>query len=61
MMSAGELGTQPEHVDDVLDDTLLLCKKWQAMLLMDEADVFLGKRFGGGQGSLERNELVSSE
>lgn len=61
MVSAGELGTEPSQVDGALDQALELCRRWGAMLLLDEADVFLGKRgFGGQEASVLRNELVSS-
>lgn len=61
MMSAGELGSVPGQVEGALDAALSLCRRWKAMLLLDEADVFLGKRFSGGSESIERNELVSSK
>lgn len=61
MASAGELGSAAADVEDALDEALDLCRRWKAMLLLDEADVFLGKRFSGGNESLERNELVSSK
>ena len=56
-MSAGMLGTKPEDVERSLDRALELCRLWNAMLLLDEADVFLGVRTNDG---LARNELVSS-
>ncbi|KUJ21199.1 P-loop containing nucleoside triphosphate hydrolase protein [Mollisia scopiformis] len=55
-VSAGVLGTLPSDVEKTLDDTLELCRLWNAMLLLDEADVFLGARTNEG---LARNELVS--
>ncbi|OCL09532.1 P-loop containing nucleoside triphosphate hydrolase protein [Glonium stellatum] len=55
-MSAGVLGTKPEEVEKSLDRALELCRLWNAMLLLDEADVFLGARTNDG---LARNELVS--
>lgn len=61
MISAGELGSVSADVEAALDDVLDLCRRWKAMLLLDEADVFLGKRFSGGRESIERNELVSSK
>lgn len=61
MISAGELGSVSVQVEKALDRALDLCRRWKAMLLLDEADVFLGKRFGGGNSSIERNELVSSK
>jgi len=57
-MSAGVLGTKPEDVEKSLDRALELCRMWNAMLLLDEADVFLGARTNNG---LTRNELVSSK
>jgi hypothetical protein len=59
MISAGELGSNSAGVELALDAVLDLCRRWKAMLLLDEADVFLGKRFSGENGSIERNELVS--
>lgn len=61
ILSAGELGTEPSNVDAALDKALDMCRRWKAMLLLDEADVFLGKRFGGQEASILRNELVSSK
>jgi hypothetical protein len=57
MVSAGMLGTSPEAVEPALTHALELCRLWNAMLLLDEADVFLGSRLDD---SLNRNELVSS-
>jgi len=56
MMSAGDLGLDPSRVEDSLKDILELCSKWQAILLIDEADVFLEER---SLHELERNKLVS--
>ena len=50
------LGTVPREVEASLDRALGLCKLWNAMLLLDEADVFLGARTNT---DLARNELVS--
>ncbi|KFA80831.1 hypothetical protein S40288_08521 [Stachybotrys chartarum IBT 40288] len=55
-MSAGDLGTKPSEVEEALERALELCRMWNAMLLLDEADVFLGERTSE---SLARNELVS--
>ncbi|KAG9234050.1 hypothetical protein BJ875DRAFT_484556 [Amylocarpus encephaloides] len=55
-ISAGVLGTKPKEVEDALDHALELCRLWNAMLLLDEADIFLGARTNEG---LARNELVS--
>ncbi|KAK6852737.1 hypothetical protein PG990_010388 [Apiospora arundinis] len=56
LMSAGDLGTKPSDVEKALERALELCRMWNAMLLLDEADVFLGTRTNE---SLARNELVS--
>ncbi|KAF9776896.1 hypothetical protein IL306_004854 [Fusarium sp. DS 682] len=55
-MSAGDLGTVPKDVELALDRALTLCGLWNAMLLLDEADVFLGARTDS---DLARNELVA--
>jgi hypothetical protein len=57
-MSAGTLGTVPKEVEAALDRALGLCKLWNAMLLLDEADVFLGSR---STADLARNELVAGK
>ncbi|KAK0711900.1 P-loop containing nucleoside triphosphate hydrolase protein [Lasiosphaeris hirsuta] len=55
-LSAGMLGTDPADVEASLERALELCRMWNAMLLLDEADVFLGARTNDG---IARNELVS--
>ena len=57
-MSAGTLGTVPKEVESALERALDLCKLWNAMLLLDEADVFLGARTNV---DLARNELVAGK
>ncbi|KAG8534018.1 uncharacterized protein KY384_000860 [Bacidia gigantensis] len=56
MLSAGDLGTDPVEVDKTLNRTLEMTTKWRAVLLLDEADVFLLSR---NAHDLERNKLVS--
>jgi SpoVK/Ycf46/Vps4 family AAA+-type ATPase len=56
LVSAGELGTQPDQVDKRLKLILELSHKWDAVLLLDEADVFLQKR---DNKDVKRNALVS--
>ncbi|KIW00749.1 uncharacterized protein PV09_07732 [Verruconis gallopava] len=56
MMSAGDLGLDPRTVETSLKDILEMCTKWNAILLLDEADVFLEER---SLHELERNKLVS--
>ena len=57
-MGAGELGTEPADVERSLEHALELCSMWNAMLLLDKADVFLGARTDE---NITRNELVSSK
>jgi SpoVK/Ycf46/Vps4 family AAA+-type ATPase len=40
----GELGTSAESLENRLGDVLDLCAEWNAIALLDEADVFLEKR-----------------
>ncbi|KAG6004273.1 hypothetical protein E4U21_001285 [Claviceps maximensis] len=56
MVSAGELGTSPGDVESELKRILSLCRSWGAILLLDEADVFLEKR---NIQDVYRNALVS--
>lgn len=56
MLSAGDLGTKPSDVESSLSNILEMNTKWNAVLLLDEADVFLEAR---GTHDLERNKLVS--
>ena len=55
-MSAGELGISAEKVERSLKDILRMIPKWGAVLLLDEADVFMEARTAT---DLMRNELVS--
>ncbi|KAI9659109.1 MAG: hypothetical protein M1821_002069 [Bathelium mastoideum] len=56
MMSAGDLGLDPSRVEAKLQSILEMCTRWNAILLLDEADVFLEQR---SLHELERNKLVS--
>ncbi|KAF2707975.1 P-loop containing nucleoside triphosphate hydrolase protein [Pleomassaria siparia CBS 279.74] len=56
VMSAGDLGLDPRRVESKLQDILAMCTRWNAVLLLDEADVFLEQR---SLHELERNKLVS--
>lgn len=44
MMSAGDLGLDPRNIETKLNNILEMCTKWSAILLLDEADVFLEQR-----------------
>jgi SpoVK/Ycf46/Vps4 family AAA+-type ATPase len=56
MMSAGDLGINPDQVEEKLTNILEMISKWNAVLLLDECDVFLEAR---STHDLERNKLVS--
>ncbi len=55
-MSAGELGETATEVEDSLELVLELAKKWNAILLLDECDMFLEARTTT---DIRRNRLVS--
>lgn len=56
MVSAGELGTDSRVLESELQRILDICHAWGAILLLDEADVFLEKR---NMHDIHRNALVS--
>ncbi|KAK1750508.1 AAA family ATPase [Echria macrotheca] len=55
-ISAGDLGGSPSTLDERLSRTLDLASTWNAVLLIDEADVFLERR---SLHDMQRNGLVS--
>lgn len=55
-ISAGMLGTDAIDVQDRLNDAFEIATAWKAVILLDEADVFLEKR---EISDLQRNQLVS--
>jgi len=56
IVSSGDLGTDATTLDERLGRTLDLASTWKAVLLIDEADVFLERR---SLRDMERNSLVS--
>lgn len=56
---AGELGSRLDSVQSGIRKIVRYATRWKAMLLVDEADVFLESRQSGGQANLERNALVA--
>lgn len=56
MVSSGELGDTPASVQKALDEIMELAEAWHAVVLLDEADVFLIKR---DDTNLTRNALTS--
>lgn len=55
-MSAGDLGVDSSEVEGTLTTILEMVAKWNAVLLLDECDVFLEARSAH---DLERNKIVS--
>ncbi|KFY72295.1 hypothetical protein V499_07548 [Pseudogymnoascus sp. VKM F-103] len=55
-MSAGELGETAAEVEDSLELVLELTSKWNAILLLDECDMFLEARTTA---DIRRNRLIS--
>lgn len=56
MVSSGALGDDPADIEDKLSAILKLASHWKAVLLIDEADVFLAERTPT---DIERNAIVS--
>jgi hypothetical protein len=55
-VSVGELGTTPEAMEDKLRSILDLAYQWNAVLLLDEADIFMEAR---DTTNVQRNAMVS--
>jgi SpoVK/Ycf46/Vps4 family AAA+-type ATPase len=55
VVSMGELGTTPESLESRLQDILDLCIPWQALVLIDEAEMLLERR---SKNDLVRNAMV---
>jgi len=57
-MSVGELGIDAARLEKSLADVLEMVTLWNAILLIDEADIFMEARTAD---SIQRNEIVSGE
>ncbi|KAF2265557.1 P-loop containing nucleoside triphosphate hydrolase protein [Lojkania enalia] len=55
-IGAADLGSKPDTLEKELHDILEMCAKWNAVLLLDEADVFMEAR---STTDLNRNKLVA--
>ncbi|KAK6851481.1 hypothetical protein PG995_011606 [Apiospora arundinis] len=55
-VTCGDIGTNAQEVEKYLQTVMYLGKKWDCVLLLDEADVFLEERT---MADLARNSLVS--
>ncbi|KAK7961913.1 P-loop containing nucleoside triphosphate hydrolase protein [Apiospora aurea] len=56
ILTASDVGTRPREVEANLSNHFMLAKSWGAVLLIDEADVFMERR---STADLERNSLVA--
>ncbi|KAJ6576113.1 P-loop containing nucleoside triphosphate hydrolase protein [Mycena vulgaris] len=56
IVSAGDLGTDPTTLDGALTTIFSLVPVWDAVVLIDEADVFLEER---GTADVDRNAMVA--
>ena len=57
-ITAGDLGSHPTDLERNLDEIFHKGKEWDAIVLLDEADVFLEARRAH---DIQRNSIVSSE
>lgn len=57
-LDAGTLGTSPTSVEEGLKDAFRLAERWHALLLLDEADVYLEQRRSR---DLTHNGVISGE
>jgi hypothetical protein len=53
---SGQLGTSPDNIDKILETVLERAEKWKAILLLDEADVYIRKR----DNSMQHNAIVAA-
>ncbi|KAI0011874.1 hypothetical protein F4779DRAFT_635471 [Xylariaceae sp. FL0662B] len=58
-ISVADVGTKARFVESNLSKIFALATSWQAILLIDEADVFLESRGRGASFDTEKNALVS--
>jgi len=58
-ISSGELGVTVPEIDNSLNRFLECAALWKAIVLIDEADVFLEARSNGVSNRLEQNSLVA--
>ena len=61
VISSGELGTSVSDIDYNLTKFLQYATIWGAVVLIDEADVFLEARTRGLADRLEQNSLVAGQ
>lgn len=57
-LTCGNIGTKPAEVQENLQNMFYMAHKWNCVMLLDEADVFLQER---DETDMERNAVVSGE
>lgn len=57
-LTSGDIGTDEVEMESKLSKWLLLAEKWGAVMLIDEADVYLEQRH---RTDFQRNSLVSGK
>ncbi len=55
---SGDLGTTAKEVEEALETSFSLANRWDCILLLDEADVFLAQRT---KEDFKRNGLVAGQ
>lgn len=55
-VSVGELGTTPSKLEQSLENVMKIASSWDAVILLDEVDVFAVDRIGA---SIERNAMTA--
>ena len=56
-VSMGDLGTSPAELESNLKNALEMCARWDSLILLDEADIFVEKR--SPSSGIMRNAMVS--
>ncbi|KAI4256793.1 MAG: hypothetical protein L6R42_006015, partial [Xanthoria sp. 1 TBL-2021] len=59
LVGASDVGLDPKTAEESLGRIFDLAERWGAVLLIDEADVFLDSRGSRGEADLSKNALVS--
>jgi hypothetical protein len=58
VLTSSDIGANPEKIKKILSDGFKTASSWGAVLLIDEADVFMERR---SSNDLNRNCLVAGE
>jgi hypothetical protein len=56
VLTSSDIGSNPERIESILSERFIRASSWGAVLLIDEADVFMEKR---SSNDLKRNSLVA--